>query len=476
VEGVGLKVLSVSLRNFGSYKDLTFDFQGQGLTLIQGATGAGKSTFMDAIPWILFGVTSKGGKVDEVCNWESEGPTEGTIRVNSADSDIISITRTRNPNDLFFALEDTISNRGKDLNDTQKLINEALGTSADLYLAASYFHEFSQTANFFTATAKARRETLEQVVDLSLALKLQAGLSEAVKTTKKNHDANLTEIYKITSNLSMLKVLAEKENTKAADWDKQHKATIGYVKRNYDRFEASRKYTVSGLCDECGTQLKDDVHVHNTDANPYEEQLNAALTEENPHNGAVKDFSADISTKEEEKASFSARDKELRSNLADMEILKDTLGIFRNQLIEDTVSSIEAQTNSLLEKHFDAEIQVNLKVESDKAEVAIFKNGNSASFTQLSKGQRQLLKLCFSCAVMKAAGNHSGISFPQLFFDEALSGLDENMKTKAFHLLEELALDYDSVFVIDHSEGFKTLFSNVYNVELVNGNSVICQN
>jgi DNA repair exonuclease SbcCD ATPase subunit len=471
VEGTGLKILSVSLRNFGSYKDLDFDFQGHGLTLIQGATGAGKSTFMDAIPWVLFGITSKGGKVDEIRAWATDAATTGTISLDTG----TTICRTRSPNDLYMIDKDDNTVRGKDLQDTQRLIQNVLGVDADTYLSAAYFHEFSQTANFFTTTAKSRRETLEQIVDLSLALKLHTRLAEVNKTTKKNYDANLIEIDKANSNLAMLKQLATKENTKATDWDVQRQTSTLYIKRAYDRFEANRKHTVSGICTKCGTQLKDDIHMHNTEPNPHEEQLKMVTSAENPHKGSVQDFSQDITAKEAEKGALSSKEKELCSSLRDMELLKDTLVIFRNRLIEYTVSSIETQTNCLLEKHFDAEIQVNLKVESDKAEVSIFKNDNLASFTQLSKGQRQLLKLCFSCAVMKAAGNHSGISFPQLFFDEALSGLDENMKVKAFHLLEELALDYDSVFVIDHSEGFKTLFSNVYNVELVNGNSVICQ-
>jgi ABC-type lipoprotein export system ATPase subunit len=95
--------------NFGSYKHLEFDFNSNGLTLISGPTGSGKSTLCDIVPWILFGRTSKGGAVDEVRSWDAEEATTGTLMLHG-----ISITRSRKPNDLTID-----GRRGKDLNDTQ---------------------------------------------------------------------------------------------------------------------------------------------------------------------------------------------------------------------------------------------------------------------------------------------------------------------------------------------------------------------
>src|SRR5690348_8536249 len=97
-----MRILSVSAQNFASYKSLEFDFQNQGLILIQGATGSGKSTLCDLIPWVLFGQTAKGGKVDEIRTWNTEEPTTGSIRL----SNNIVIWRSRSPNDLFYYRED----------------------------------------------------------------------------------------------------------------------------------------------------------------------------------------------------------------------------------------------------------------------------------------------------------------------------------------------------------------------------------
>lgn len=74
---------------------------------------------------------------------------------------------------------------------------------------------------------------------------------------------------------------------------------------------------------------------------------------------------------------------------------------------------------------------------------------------------------------MQAVSNYSGIKFQQVFFDEALDGLDETLKAKAHGLLSTLEQEYESIFVVEHSEGLKSMFTNQFRVELVNGNSII---
>src|SRR5271166_6085820 len=154
-----MKILSCYVSDFASYEELHFNFQKQGLTLIQGPTGSGKSTLCDIIPWTLFGRTAKDGAVDEILKWNSTEPAYGNLTLEVR-GEKIAVTRARGKNakdnDLILWVDDKLI-RGKDLNDTQKLINTKLGMDLQLYLASAYFHEFSQTAGFFTATAKNRR-------------------------------------------------------------------------------------------------------------------------------------------------------------------------------------------------------------------------------------------------------------------------------------------------------------------------------
>jgi len=475
-----VRIISCSLENFASYKELNFDFSDQGLTLIQGATGSGKSTLCDVIPWVLFGKTAKGGAVDEVLSWPGNEVIDAMLFLELP-SGHIQIGRQRGPkpkdNDLYYI--DGITKtpvRGKDLNDTQKLINSLLGIDADLYLAGAYFHEFSQTAQFFSTTAKNRRVICEQLVDLSLAKKLKERLIEKCKSVNTELNEVQQSQRELDSNLTMLKRLQEQEKTKASDWQIQHDKTQKYVISCYDKFEANRKKTISKKCTTCGTQLEHPHEVVDSSTNPHLARLAELETEQNPYQGSVKDFSKEIKNNVDDTDMLEARAKDIKLELDDLELLQDVVSDYRSTSIINTIQGLEDSTNNLLSKHFDAEIKVSFSVEdADKLDVTIQKDGNVASFTQLSKGQRQILKLCFGLSVMQSVANHHGVKFDQIFLDEALDGLDDSMKLKALYMLRTIGQDYSSVFLVEHSETVKAMIDNKYQVELVNGESQICQ-
>jgi ABC-type multidrug transport system ATPase subunit len=76
---------------------------------------------------------------------------------------------------------------------------------------------------------------------------------------------------------------------------------------------------------------------------------------------------------------------------------------------------------------------------------------------------------------MKAAANNVGLQFTSLFFDEALDGLDTDLKLKAFNLFESLAQTHETIFVIDHSPELQNLFHKKYYVILENDNSKLLE-
>src|ERR1017187_5196358 len=131
-----MRILSASATNFASYKELAFDFTNQGLTLVQGATGSGKSTLCDLVPWVLFGTTAKCGTVNDILSWPGDEVTRADVCVEIGGVNYY-ITRTRGPkakdNDLRWIVDCCweCPKRGKDLVDTQRLINQLLGIDAD---------------------------------------------------------------------------------------------------------------------------------------------------------------------------------------------------------------------------------------------------------------------------------------------------------------------------------------------------------
>ena len=213
----------------------------------------------------------------------------------------------------------------------------------------------------------------------------------------------------------------------------------------------------------------------NTDAeNPYLQQLAAMKDEENPYVAA-------IDKRNKEKAKLNKSVKHLKTAIDDFEVeyhdvelLLEVTDTFRAALVKNTVIDLETSTNKILSDYFDSEFQVKFELsDTDKLETTITKNGNTCVYTQLSKGQRQLLKLSFAISVMKCVSNHHGIHFNAIFLDESLDGLDDQLKVKAYDLLQQLATEHDSVLVVEHNEALKSLFPNRYEVTLTNEGSEI---
>lgn len=548
-----MRIVSCRASNFASYKELKFNFNDEGLALIQGATGSGKSTLCDLAPWVLFGKTAKGGAADEIISWQAEAPTKATLIIDSS-TDSIEITRIRGKgkNDLYF----NANIRGKDLADTQKLINEKLGIDYDTYMAGAYFHEFSKTASFFISSAKERRAICEQIVDLTLAKKIQAELTIKKKDAKKEVETAQASLKEAQFGIDFISKNLEKQQkaeTEAINEAMRETKRLTSLRDNFEanqaalirelrdksveitsqlvivknKIEVLTDTTISdstikelqaaqkseGTCSECGgpkdhtknkklqelvMQNKIDKQAYSDQRRQYDSLINqlhstetqivAETHRENTYQDALKRvsnkyevFSKQIDETIIELAKVMAEET-MRSDklvaakqeLADLELLSEVTDTLRSRIIVDTITQVQDNTNKLLSTHFDAELTVSFEVvDADKLEVSIYKDSNLCVYTQLSKGQRQLLKLCFGLSIMKAVSNNNSVKFNAIFLDEALDGLDDNLKIKSYTLLQTLSLEYGSVFVVEHNEALKSLFPKRFVVTNNNGESQI---
>lgn len=571
-----MKILSAKVDNFGSYKHLEFQFDGLGLALISGSTGAGKSTLLDIVPWILYGRTAKDGSVSDVVSWQSEGqPTRGELTLELRGR-VFRVIRSRGPNGLHndlhwcepqgkddYFLDNTyLQHRGKDLNDTQKLVEQRLGVSAEAYLSGAYFHEFSPTGTFFSSPAKSRRELFERVADLSFPLKLstsstdlrrgarasadalrvatsklegrQLQIQTSIDSTKKSADNwERSQKQKIDS-LSAKAKTFEEDNVKATSlirdkvvaWDEssiEQKSLVSArivdlkaIVKDSDYFRAEEcKILDSALCKACGSRspesqeallkLAEDTHENDkilceidtlvealesfrAKKNPYTEQLSTSFYSKNTYLEQVEEekkaynpFLAPLKVLENdlEKLDMDVLGQKtelyaLESRISRLTRLIELSSTLRGELLRKTVREIEAQTNAYLEKHFDAEIRVGFSVgDADNLEISIQKSGYECNFKQLSRGQRALLRLCFSVSVMKATANNAGTHFNMVAFDEVLDGMDVDLKVKAVGLFEQLGVDHSTVLVIDHATEVKSCFTRQYTVEMIGDTSVL---
>jgi DNA repair exonuclease SbcCD ATPase subunit len=567
-------VVKATVSNFGSYDYLEFHFNARGLALLAGATGAGKSTLCDIVPWVLFGITAKNGAVDDVRSWHG-GVTTGILEVEIGQRqiEIVRVRGTAKDNDLTISVNHEEPRRGKDLADTQRLIIQELGITPELYLAGAYFHEFSQTASFFVAPAKVRRLITEQLVDLEMAVKLTENIAAAKKAVKARTIETDTMLVAARAKAQSAGRSLISAKGAAVAWTNEQATKIEKVKGQLWAFDTNKQARIAQLeesmleheeqvaanvahhqhelqelkevalagkayrqqlealrtdkaklsddvCNECGAKKDSGKHlqmihmenglvtkvreadnaitamsaiqrllkIEQAKENPYVKQLQAEMerentydqvlkaleSEKNPHLAAIDRYEIEHNAEQNDVMELQELRDDLRLEASDLDTLSDVVNSFRGAIVKRAIKDLEVKTNDLLDRHFEAELRVTFDIASaDKLEVEILKDGNVCSYSQLSKGQRQLLKLCFGVSVMKVVAEHHAVEFDAIFLDEFADGCDENIKAKAFGLLEELSQQYSSVFAIDHSEGLKSMFTTRYDIKLVDGRSVV---
>lgn len=565
-----MRLLNCTVENFGSYKHLELDLSNIGLGLIYGRTGSGKSTIPDTACWILYGQTAKDGAVDEVRSWQSPGePTTGVLTVELPDG-AITVTRVRGKqkeNDLFWTEATTPDKqeRGKDINDTQRKLNQRVGVDADLYINGSYFHEFSRSGAFFTAKAKDRRELFERIAPLDLPAKLADKTTSARKDLKSELQNKVSERDKSLGRVDSLKRTFENSSRSSEAWENSQTRLIESLKVKAENFQKDKSAKIAELdrlsqgfeqdkaskldawtvelstlneqikdeseytskigdlkgrlqklkaekCTECGgpkgsdkcdvvrdtisdlerSQYANKSRIQAFDAlaakiealqaseNPYARQIEQAKAETNsfvsqmeaeyakvnPFKEPLTKLASDIIAEEETSAKLQLDIQALEHRFSSLTQLYDLSLDLRGELLKKSVREMEFSTNDILERHFDAELRVSFTLDADELEVSIKKSGYDCVYRQLSKGQRQLLKLAFVVSIMRASANRAGVHFSNLWFDEALDGLDTEMKIKAFGLFSELETQHESVILIDHAPEFQSLFSKRYNVAM----------
>lgn len=561
-----MNLLSCSATNFGSYEHLDFDFSEGGLHLVFGATGSGKSTLCDVAPWVLFGRTAKNGPVSDVLAWNASEDTEVRISVEIYGQTVTVTRRRGRVNDLYFDISGTLV-RGKDISDTQRLLDRVLGVTAEQYLMSAYYHELSPIANFFTATAKVRRQITEGLVDLTVVSKVQERCAAEIK----ENSNSLISLEKTSSSLvakhSAISSALSVANRRSSEWATERTTKLQHLKDKSDRFamdiaaeEASIRERLEAwniakrdkidtmasalsvleskkddlediisaleaerasmehlrVCKECGAKL-DSTKIEAIDAdlktardnltkhlvvvaaanqnlahtkrqvnpmlveldflptdNPFSLMIDTLEKEKNPHKETVKTSTGQLLEIDAEIKKTQATMSEIVDRGGLLSVLKDMTAVVRQACIETTIYDIQTETNRLLATYFAAIIRIEFRAGTfDKLDVTVFKDGNECSYTQLSKGQRQLLRLCFVVACINTSAKYSGIMFEQLFFDEALDGLDDSLKIASFGLLKELADSRQSVFVVEHSSDFKNMFNSRYEVSLTGSSSTV---
>ena len=246
--------------NFQSWKSLKFHVE-SGVTLIDGFNfddntpeGSGKSAILNAMCWGIYGKLPKEANVDDVVK---DGEKGCLVEVFLDHPIVTRICRSRKPNDLAIVDINQKTIKGKDVRETQKMIEEIVGLSFDAFCQTIYFAQ-GWPKKFVTATQEDRGKILSEIQNLEVFEKARKEAMSLIKVesgkiTGLEHDLN-SERIKLDSNVRMIQ--QQQQFIAKQKQDLAERITT---------VEAQRQSKTNQL-DDLGRQRAELVACHNPDA------------------------------------------------------------------------------------------------------------------------------------------------------------------------------------------------------------------
>lgn len=164
----------VSIKNFGSIQNAEVNLQNKGLVLTEGvnldssngaaqSNGGGKSTWLNAVVYALYGQTTDGRSNDILVNRDIGKNMEVVLDFEQAGVDY-TVTRGRKKNVLTLIQGDN-NLTGATIKDTQAKLEEILGIPFDLFRSTVFF-DGATAEGFPEKTDKNKKQFLETIIDL----------------------------------------------------------------------------------------------------------------------------------------------------------------------------------------------------------------------------------------------------------------------------------------------------------------------
>ncbi|MGE4158313.1 MAG: chromosome segregation protein SMC [Planctomycetota bacterium] len=287
----GLQLKSLSMHGFKSFADKTVIEFHEGMTVLVGPNGCGKSNIVDAIKWVLGDQSAKSvrGKemTDVIFNGSDKRPPMGFAEVSLVfqnpgrtlrlDLDTVSVTR-RLSRDGHSDYE--INQQACRLKDVRELFMDT-GIGVDAYSII----EQGRVAAFIQANARERRQIFEEAAGIS---RLKARKKEAIaklQRSTQNLERLKDIVDEVTRRLSRVRRQAAKaqEFKALADSHREKRVTLAVI--DYDEARNTRRSAADDLrrIEEEGTSLRrriGELEVSRMAADEELERAHRALTDQ----------------------------------------------------------------------------------------------------------------------------------------------------------------------------------------------------
>lgn len=291
--------LQISLIDFLSYRKATLDFRGLHTACICGANGAGKSSLLEAITWVLWGESRAVNEDDVIHAGAEEVKVDFTFKNQDVTYRVIRARRRGGSGLLEFQVETpsgfkALTERG--MRSTQQLILERLKLDYETFINSAYLRQ-GRADEFMLKKPSERKEILaellklnqyetlaEQAKEMCKQFKVQADLLEQNLTSI---EAQLQDREAIAQERAFVETqLAQLRQVQLEDTERlQQLQAIHHSRQNWEQQLIWHRQQYDNLTQDCDRLDRDLANIQQ-----QQQQLQALLQQENEISAGYQHF------------------------------------------------------------------------------------------------------------------------------------------------------------------------------------------
>lgn len=196
--------VQLRLKNFLSYRDATLDFRGLHVACVCGANGAGKSSLLEAIAWVVWGQSRATTDDDVIHMGEVETQVTFTFICHQQSYRIIRTRYRKRGSALEFQVKTDTGYRtltGRGMRATQDLIQHHIRLDYDTFINSAYLRQ-GRADEFMQKRPSERKQILSDLLKLNQYEALAEKARERSRQVKAELDAVRKTIESIKHQLN----------------------------------------------------------------------------------------------------------------------------------------------------------------------------------------------------------------------------------------------------------------------------------
>lgn len=297
-----MKWTGLDIKNFLSITEAKLQIADQGLILIEGknlssnkfkSNGSGKTSLLEAFPYAIYDMTSKGVKADDVVN-NKVGKNTAVILTGEQDGHTYRIERyrkhTKHKNKVKLFLDDK-EITGKSAAETNKMIAQIVGIDYNTFINSVMFSQGNGAGRFALATDKEKKEILEGLIHMEVYTKSQAIAKDRVKAKDNEIAAQKKDMERTNWELAQVDQLELQDQQNFEQTQsviKQHRDSIKTLTDEMTEYVTKYIGTVTQLESEIEELKKQSEQMNTVNVDNYLTTVQFAKDELNEYNNELR--------------------------------------------------------------------------------------------------------------------------------------------------------------------------------------------